>query len=150
MSISYSLIYEGSCITALIKNIEIPENLNSIGFGPSFMQRGSETKLKFENCIISTISDIFYKYSPNVTNIEINNSVVDRIDMKVLKNFKKLVEFNFINSTLNEFVDTVFGGLRNFTLKFETDAATNETIVATVDGKINFDDLEQKDDENGG
>ena len=146
MSINYQLIAEGSTVAAVVRNIEIPESLNSIGYAPSFYQRGTETKLKFETCIISSISDIFIKSSPNITHIEIHNSVVDRIDLKILKKFTKLEEFNFVNSTLNECSGTIFGDMRDFSLKFEKDEATDEK-TAVVIGKIDLNALEQKEED---
>lgn len=145
MSINYQLVQEGPFLTAILRNIEIPETLNSIGYSPSFCQRGSEQKLKFETCILPTISDIFATTSPNVTHIEVNNSIIDRIDMKILKKFTKLEELSFINSTLNEVAGTIFGSLRNFTIKFEKDEGVDEAKVAVVDGKINLDELDDED-----
>ncbi|KAL7011740.1 hypothetical protein ACKWTF_014421 [Chironomus riparius] len=147
MSINYQLIAEGSTIAAVLRNVEIPETLNSVGYAPSFYQKGTETKLKFETCIISSISDFFFKSSPNVTQIEVKNSIIDRIDLKFLKKFTNLEEFSFVNSTLNECSGTIFGGLRDFTLKFEKDGATNEIKLANVDGKIDLNALEQKEEE---
>lgn len=147
MSINYQLIAEGSTIAAVLRNVEIPETLSSVGYAPSFYQKGTETKLKFETCIISSISDFFFKSSPNVTQIEVKNSIIDRIDLKFLKKFTNLEEFSFVNSTLNECSGTIFGGLRDFTLKFEKDGTTNEIKLVNVDGKIDLNALEQKEEE---
>jgi len=147
MSINYQLIPEGNIITAQLRNLEIPENLNSVGYAPSLLQRGTETKLKFDTCIISTISEAFHKTSPNVTQIEVKNSIIDRIDLNILKKFTNLEEFNFVNSTLNEFSGTVFGELKNFTFKFEREDGNDNVVSVAVDGKFNMYDLEQKEEE---
>lgn len=147
MSINYQLIPEGNIITAQLRNLEIPENLNLVGYAPSLLQRGTETKLKFDTCIISTISEVFHKSSPNVTQIEVKNTIIDRIDLNVLKKFTNLEEFNFVNSTLNEFSGTVFGELKNFILKFEREDENDKVVSVAVDGKFNICDLEQKEEE---
>ncbi|XP_070496758.1 uncharacterized protein [Chironomus tepperi] len=147
MSFNYQLIKDGDILVASAKNVEIPETLSSIGYAPTFHQRGSEQKLKFETCIISTFSDIFHQTSPDVTNIEVHDSIIDRIDLKILKKFTKLEQFKVINSTISDFKGTIFGNLKDFILKFEKDEATAEIKVAIVDGKIYLTD---KDDEDVG
>jgi hypothetical protein len=147
MSINYQLIADGYKVIAEIKNLEIPESLNTVGYAPSLYQRGTEKKLLFDTCIISTISEIFYKTSPNVTQIEVKNSIVDRIDLDVLIKFPDLEEITFVDSTLNELSGTVFGELKNFTLSLKTDQADDKVVGVIVNGEIFITDSEQKDEE---
>lgn len=76
-------------------------------------------RLYFKNCILSEFSDVFFNKFPYVSEIEVEDSIVEKIDvhgMKMFKNFKKLV---VKNANVEEFTGTIFENFKNFTMESE-------------------------------